>query len=165
MPKLFAASIFLSLMSSTPVSSATGASPSFLEGTWALKQAYEISPDGSFAYPYGHTPQGILIVDAHGRYVVEIFGDNRTKFPANAATLDDYKQAMTTMSVHTGQVEVDTTAGLLIFHVGHNGYAERDGTTQKRPYQLNGDVLSYRIPASAEGKTNIPVTVWQRAKD
>jgi hypothetical protein len=165
MSKLFAASTLLSLMLSSVGGSATGASPSFLEGTWALKQAYEIKPDGSFAYPYGHTPQGILIVDTHGRYVVEIFGEKRTKFPANAATLDDYKQAMTTMSVHTGQVEVDTTAGLLIFHVGHNGYAERDGTTQKRPYQLSGDVLSYKIPASAEGKTNIPVTVWQRARD
>jgi hypothetical protein len=165
MLKLFAASTFLSLMLSSAVGSATGTSPSFLEGTWALKQAYEISPDGSFAYPYGHTPQGILIVDTHGRYVVEIFGENRTKFPANAATPDDYKQAMTTMSVHTGQVEVDTTAGLLIFHVGHNGYAERDGSTQKRPYQLKGDVLSYKIPPSAEGKTNSPVTVWQRVKD
>lgn len=165
MSKLFAAGFFLSLMSVSPVGSATGASSSFLEGTWALKQAYEIKPDSSFAYPYGHTPQGILIVDAHGRYVIEIFGENRTKFPANAATLDDYKQAMTTMSVHTGQVEVDSTAGLLIFHVGHNGYAERDGSTQKRPYRLNGDVLSYKIPASAEGKTNIPVTVWQRAKE
>jgi len=165
MSKLFAASIFLPLILSSAVGSATGTSPSFLEGTWALKQAYEIKPDGSFAYPYGHTPQGILIVDDRGRYVVEIFGDNRAKFPANAATLDDYKQAMTTMSVHTGQVDVDTTAGLLIFHVGHNGYAERDGTTQKRPYQLNGDVLSYKIPPSGEGKTNIPVTVWQRAKD
>jgi hypothetical protein len=72
---------------------------------------------------------------------------------------------MTTMSVHTGQVEVDSTGGLLIFHVGHNGYAERDGTTQKRPYQLKGNVLSYRIPASAEGKINIPVSVWERAKD
>ena len=93
--------------------SAIAASPSFLEGTWVLKQAYEIKPDGSFAYPYGQNPQGILIVDAHGRYVVEIFGENRAKFPANAATLDNYKQAMTTMSVHTGQVEV--AGGLLIF--------------------------------------------------
>jgi Lipocalin-like domain len=165
MRRLFAVGIFLALVFSSAVGAANGASPSFLEGTWVLKQAYEIKPDGSFAYPYGQTPQGILIVYTRGRYVVEIFGDNRTKFPANAATLDDYKQAMTTMSVHTGQVQVDSTGGLLIFHVSHNGYAERDGTTQKRPYQLNGDVLSYKIPASTEGKTNIPVTVWERAKD
>ena len=165
MRRKFAISIFLALVLSSAVGSANAASPSFLQGTWVLKQAYEIKPDGSFAYPYGQTPQGILIVDAHGRYVVEIFGENRAKFPANAATLDDYKQAMTTMSVHTGQVEVDTAGGLLIFHVGHNGYAERDGTTQKRPYQLKGDVLSYKIPASAEGKINIPVTVWERTKE
>ena len=163
MRRLF--SIFLALAFLSAVGSAYGATPSFLEGTWVLKQAYEIKPDGSYAYPYGQIPEGILIVTARGRYVVEIFGENRAKFPANAATLDDYKQAMTTMSVHTGQVEVDTAGGLLIFHVGHNGYAERDGTTQKRPYQLKGDVLSYRIPASAEGKINVPVTVWERAKD
>ena len=123
------------------------------------------NPTAHLPIPTGRAPQGILIVDAHGRYVVEVFGENRAKFPANAATLDDYKQAMTTMSVHTGRVEVDTAGGLLIFHVGHNGYAERDGTTQKRPYQLNGDVLSYKIPAAAEGKINIPVSVWERAKD
>jgi Lipocalin-like domain len=165
MRKLLAVAILLTSAVSSPVGFADETSPSFLKGTWNLKQAYEIKPDGSFAYPYGQTPEGILIVDAHGRYVVEIYGENRVKFPANAATLDEYKQAMTTMSVHTGQVEVDATGGLLIFHVGHNGYAERDGTTQKRPYELKGNVLSYRIPAAAEGKINIPVTVWERAKD
>jgi Lipocalin-like domain len=165
MRKLFAVAILLTSAVSSAVGFADETSPSFLKGTWNLKQAYEIKPDGSFAYPYGQTPEGILIVDAHGRYVVEIYGENRVKFPANAATLDEYKQAMTTMSVHTGQVEVDATGGLLIFHVGHNGYAERDGTTQKRPYELKGNVLSYRIPAAAEGKINIPVTVWERAKD
>ena len=165
MRRLFAISVFLGLALSSAVRHANAASPSFLEGTWVLKQAYEIKPDGAFAYPYGQSPQGILIVDAHGRYVVEIFGENRVKFPANAATLEQYKQAMTSMSVHTGEVEVDAAGGLLIFHVGHNGYAERDGTTQKRPYQLNGNVLSYKIPAAAEGKINIPVTVWERAKD
>jgi len=165
MRRLFAVSILLALAFSSAVESANAAPPSFLEGTWVLKQAYEIKPDGSHAYPYGQTPQGILIVDAHGRYAIEIFADTRAKFPANAGSLDDYKQAMTTMSVHTGQVEVDTKGGLLIFHVGHNGYAERDGTTQKRPYELNGDVLSYRIPAAAEGKINIPVSVWERVKE
>lgn len=165
MRKLLAVGLFLALASSVAVNAANETSPSFLKGTWNLKQAYEIKPDGSFAYPYGQAPQGILIVDAHGRYVVEIFGETRTKFPANAATLENYKDAMTTMSVHTGQVEVDAANGLLVFHVGHNGYAERDGTTQKRPYQLNGDVLSYRIPAAAEGKINVPVTVWERTKD
>jgi hypothetical protein len=165
MRKLLVVSTFLALTLSSAVQSANGAASSFLEGTWALKQAYEIKPDGSFVYPYGRAPQGIFIVDAHGRYVVEIFGENRAKFPANAATLDNYKQAMTTMSVHTGQVAVDITGGLLIFHVVHNGYAERDATTQKRPYQLSGDVLSYKVPAAAEGKVNTPVTVWERAKD
>ena len=165
MRKRLAVSVFMGLVLSSALGLANGTSPSFLAGTWNLKQAYEIKPDGSYAYPFGQAPQGILIVDAHGRYVVEIFGESRAKFPASAGSLDDYKQAMTTMSVHTGQVEVDTAGGLLVFHVGHNGYAERDGTTQKRPYQLNGDVLSYRIPPAAEGKTNIPVTVWERAKD
>lgn len=165
MRKLFAVTIFLALAASSAVGSAKAASASFLEGTWLLKQAYEIKPDGSFAYPYGQTPKGILIVDSHGRYVVEIFSDTRAIFPANAASLDNYKQAMTTMSVHTGQVEVDAAGGFLIFHVGHNGYAERDGTTQKRPYQLNADVLTYKVPAAAEGKINTPVTVWERAKD
>jgi Lipocalin-like domain len=165
MRKLFAASAFLAFALSSAVGSASAAQSSFLEGTWALKQAYEIKPDGSFAYPYGQAPQGILIVDAHGRYVVEIFGENRAKFPANAATLDNYKQAMITMSVHTGEVDVDSTGGLLIFHVEHNGYAERDGTTQKRPYHLSGDLLSYKVPAAAEGKANTPVTVWERVKD
>lgn len=52
-----------------------------------MKQAYEIKPDGSFAYPDGQTPEGILMVDAHGRYGAQIFGENRVRFPANAATL------------------------------------------------------------------------------
>ncbi|HEY6621832.1 MAG TPA: hypothetical protein VIY68_20000 [Steroidobacteraceae bacterium] len=63
---------------------------------------------------------------------------------------------MTAMGVHTGQVEVDSTGGLLIFHVSHNGYAERDGTTQKRPFQFEADVLSYKIPPQPKAKPTSP---------
>lgn len=145
----------------TPAGALTG-EPGFLKGTWILQAAYEIQPDGKLAYPYGQKPEGILMVDGAGRYVVEIYGDTRPKLPSPSVTSEQYQAAFLSMSVHTGTAEVDALHHLLIFHVVHNGNPNRDMTTQERPYELKGDVLTYRVPAAAEGKVNTPVSVWKR---
>ena len=158
-----AALAFLALSSVAPASGrASAGSPDSLKGTWVLQAAYEIRPDGTWAYPYGMKPQGILMVDGKGRYVVEIFGDTRPKFASQTPTPEQYKAAFLSMSVHTGTVAVDEANHLLIFHVAHNANPDRDMTVQQRPYDLKGDVLTYRVPAAAEGKVNTPVSVWKR---
>jgi hypothetical protein len=142
---------------------ASAAEPGFLKGTWVLEAAYEIQPDGKLAYPYGMKPKGILMVDEEGRYVVEIYGEVRPKFPSPTPTPQQYQGAFLSMSVHTGTAEADEAHHLLTFHVTHNANPDRDMTVQQRPYVFKDGLLTYRVPAAAEGKVNTPVSVWSRA--
>lgn len=155
-----AALAFASLLLAAAGASANDAG--VLRGTWILQAAYEIQPDGRLAYPYGMKPQGILMVDDEGRYAVEIYGDKRSKFLSPTPTPQQYAAAFLSMSVHTGSIEVDEANHRLIFHVAHNANPDRDMTVQQRPYVLNDDVLTYRVPAADEGKVNTPVSVWKR---
>jgi hypothetical protein len=152
----------LTLLGALPMGGvASAGSPGFLRGTWLLQEAYEIQPDGTPVYPYGKKPQGILMVDGEGRYTVEIYGETRPKFSTPTPTPEQYQTAFLSISVHAGTAEVDEAHHLLTFHVGHNANPDRDMTVQQRPYVLKGDLLTYRVPAAAEGKINTPISVWQ----
>ena len=100
------------------------------------------------------------MVDKQGRYLLEIYGE--PKFVSPKPTPAQYQTAFLSMSVHMGKVEVDEAKHILTFRVAQNANPDRSGTVQERPYQLNGDVLAYRVPAAAEGKVNTPVSVWKR---
>jgi hypothetical protein len=136
-----------------------------LTGTWELLDAYEIKPDGSRIYPYSQHPVGIFIVDATGRYSLQIYRPERPKFVSGdkaKGTTDEYRTALIGVSAHIGRCEVDTARGMVIFRIEHSVFPNLEGATQKRLYQLNGDIFSYRIPTQASG--NLPVSVWRRVR-
>jgi Lipocalin-like domain len=136
-----------------------------LTGTWELLEAYEIKPDGSQIYPYGQHPAGVFMVDATGRYSLQIYRPERPKFVSGdkeKGTTDEYRTALIGVSAHFGRCEVDAAHGIVIFLIEHSVFPNLEGVTQKRLYQLNGDIFSYRIPTQASG--NVPVSVWRRVR-
>jgi hypothetical protein len=136
-----------------------------LTGTWELLEAYEIKPDGSQIYPYSQHPVGIFIVDAAGRYSLQIYRPERPKFASGdkaKGTADEYRAAMIGVSAHIGRCKVDAAHGIVIFEIEHSVFTNLEGATQRRLYQLNGDIFSYRIPTQTSG--NVPVSVWRRVR-
>src|SRR6476661_1269531 len=51
-----------------------------LRGTWVMEAAYEISADGKRTTNFGRHPKGLFVVDAEGRYSLQIFRQNRAPF-------------------------------------------------------------------------------------
>jgi hypothetical protein len=136
-----------------------------LTGTWELLEAYEIKPDGSQTYPYSQHPVGILMVDGAGRYSLQIYRPERPNFVSGdkaKGTAVEYRTVMIGVSAHFGRCEVDTAHGIVIFLIERSVFPNLEGATQKRLYQLNGDIFSYRIPPQASG--NVPVSVWRRVR-
>src|SRR4051812_24535418 len=91
--------------------------PLSLEGTWELQSAYEIHADGTRTTNYGEHPLGLLMVDGHGRYSLQIFRPGRGKFAAadkTRGTPDEYRAAVLGSSTHTGHVAVDGAAHRLV---------------------------------------------------
>jgi hypothetical protein len=147
-----------------PFLSAAAQSESII-GTWILAAADKQLPDGTRVADYGPNPHGIVIFTADGHYSVQIYRDERLKFASGDklnGTPEEYKAASLGMSVHFGRYSVDPAKRTISFHIERSSVPNADGTTQIRPYELKGDILSWKVPARKDG--SIPITVLRRVK-
>ncbi len=139
------------------------AQSSSIVGTWALTAAEKILPDGTRASDYGANPHGLVIFTADGHYSVQIYRAGRLKFSSGdklKGTAEEYKEASLSTSVHFGTYSVDPARHTITFHVDRSSFPNQDDTTQVRPYEMNGDVLSWKVAARPDG--SIPITVLRR---
>jgi polyisoprenoid-binding protein YceI len=136
-----------------------------LAGTWTLTAADRITPAGVREHDYGAAPKGRLIVDATGRYSLQIFKSERTGFASGdkkRGTSAEYEDAALGSSTHYGTVSIDEAAHQLLFKIDGAAFKNWEGTTQRRSYALKGDALSYRVPTSPDGNT--PISEWERER-
>ena len=134
-----------------------------LVGTWRLIAADKILPDGKKIADYGSTPHGIAIFTADGHYVVEVFRDERMKFASGdkfKGTSDEYKNAVLGNSCHFGSYSIDNVKSTITFKIERGTYPNWDQTTQVRSFTMQGDTLSWRVPATPDG--SIPLSVFKR---
>lgn len=172
-PPLLAALIVLVLAACAPLQSANHVRPprtsaaSPLEGTWTLLAADEIRPDGTRARAYGPHPRGTLIVDAEGRYSLQLFRSGRLRFASGVktrGTAEEYMDTVLGMSSHMGRCHIEAASGLLVFEIELAQFPNWEGTVQRRSYTLRGDTLAYRIPVAASGNGTIPISEWVRSR-
>lgn len=134
-----------------------------LQGTWTLVAADKRLPDGSTTRDYGEHPKGRLVVDAQGRYSLQIFKSERRRFAADGkadGSADEFRSAVMGSSTHYGAMAIDERAGVLVFSIEGASFPNWEGTTQRRQYTLDGAELRYEVPPRADG--SIPVSVWHR---
>lgn len=136
-----------------------------LRGTWTLVAADKILPNGETARDYGDKPKGRLIVDAKGRYSLQIFKSERSRFAADNkadGSADEFKSAVMGSSTHYGTVTIDPKDGMVVFSIEGSSFPNWEGTVQRRQYKLDGNEFSYRVPPRAD--SSIPVSVWHRVE-
>jgi hypothetical protein len=112
---------------------------------------------------FGKAPRGIAIFTSDGHYVVEIFQSDRMKFASGDRakfTLEEYKDAIESISCHFGTYTVDPAKGTIIFHIDRASYSNWDETTQVRSFKLEGDKLTWQVAPRPDG--SIPVSVFSR---
>ena len=134
-----------------------------LQGTWTLVAADKVLPDGETTRDYGENPKGRLVVDAKGRYSLQIFKSERLRFASDSkadGSVDELKSAVMGSSTHYGAMTIDEPAGVLVFSIEGSSFPNWEGTIQRRQYTLDGAQLRYKVPPRADG--SIPVSVWRR---
>jgi hypothetical protein len=134
-----------------------------LHGTWNLVAADKLLPGGARVRDYGEQPKGRLMVDAQGRYSLQIFKSERLRFATDSkadGSADDFKAAVMGSSTHYGTVTIDEKEGQLVFSIEGSSFPNWEGTVQRRQYKLEGRELSYQVPPRADG--SIPISVWRR---
>ncbi|MES2039679.1 MAG: lipocalin-like domain-containing protein [Pseudomonadota bacterium] len=136
-----------------------------LTGTWSLIAAPEIRADGSRGETFGPNPQGLLIIDGTGRYSLQIYKSERSKFAAGdkrKGTETEYRAAAIDTSSHYGRCFIDTERNVLVFRIEHASFPNWDGSEQARQFELKADVLSYRVPAGASGNGTTAISTWKK---
>ena len=155
----------LVLVGTLLATAATAAEPT-LAGTWALTAADRLKPDGSRARDYGEHPKGRLIIDAQGRYSLQIFDGDRPRIASGdkaKATPEELAGAVAGSSTHYGTVAVDPVAHVLVFRIEGASFPNWDGTEQRRKYALTADSLSYQVP-TPRPDGSVPISEWRRER-
>jgi hypothetical protein len=137
-----------------------------LAGTWVMDSAYEVLPDGTRTTNYGEHPQGLLMVDAAGRYTMQIFRIGRPGFASGdkaRGTPEEYRQAIIGSSTHFGTVTIDRAKHQLTFNVQAASFPNWEGKRQVRDYTFKDGLLGYAVPASASSSGIIAYSLWRRA--
>lgn len=137
-----------------------------LEGTWVLVAADLLHPDGTRTKDYGEAPSGRLMVDATGRYSLQIYRAERPRFASAdkaQGTPAEFEAAAMGSSTHFGTMSLDPATQVLTVRIEHSAFPNWEGTTQLRHYTLEGDMLTYQVPVKRVDGT-IPLSVWRRVK-
>jgi len=146
---------------------ATENAPLSMQGTWVMQAAYEVTADGKRTTNYGEHPAGLLIVDAQGRYSLQIFRPDRPKFASGVkaqGTPEEMRAAVLGSSTHTGRITMDPVRRRITFDIETSSFPNWEGTRQVREYTFDDGVLTYAVPASASGNGTVAWSVWRRAQ-
>ncbi|WDD93913.1 lipocalin-like domain-containing protein [Burkholderia sp. FERM BP-3421] len=153
----------VSIVSSGAAAAADAPAASPLAGTWTLVAADVEHPDGTRGRDYGSDPRGLLLIDAHGNYSLQIFKAERERFASNdkaAGTAAEYRDALLGASTHYGTITVNPVEHTLTFSIRDAVFPNWQGQQQTRTYELIGKELSYRVTPRPNG--DVPISVWKR---
>jgi hypothetical protein len=138
-----------------------------IAGTFSLVAVDNILADGSRVHLYGDAPQGILVLDTKGNYALQIFSQGRPRFAAgdkSKGTDEENRDAVKGSNAHFGTYSIDRSAGTITFYINHASFPNWEGTQQKRPFTLIGDVLKYTVPAPTTGGAVTGEVAWNRVE-
>ena len=148
------------------------AGPVALAGTWTLVSVDNIlAPNEAGSeriQPYGDHPDGILMIDARGRYALHIFRAARAKFATGDKARGTAEENLATVrgtNSHFGRLVVDhvaDTAGTVTFHIEHASFPNWEGIEQRRQFTLDGDRLRYTVNTTTTGGTEVGEVTWRR---
>ena len=132
-------------------------------GTWRFVSSIRDS-DGGKIDTYGTGAEGVMVLDAGGRYSITIIGAGLPKFASGAVfrgTAEENAAVLGRSNAHFGTYSVDPAGKTLSFNTERGTFPNGDGTSQKRAFTLRGDELQYVIPLPTGGAS---VVTWRRAK-
>lgn len=157
----------LSLLIAATASAASPAtvSPLSLAGTWTLVGVDNILASGERIQPYGEHPDGILMIDAGGRYALHIFRAARARFATGDKARGTAEENLATVrgtNSHFGRVVVEEATGTVTFQIEHASFPNWEGVEQRRRFTLADGRLRYTVNTTTTGGTEVGEVTWRR---
>jgi hypothetical protein len=136
-----------------------------LVGTWSLV-ASVAENDGVRREQFGHEPNGVLMFDDTGHFMLTIIGTNLPRFASNnraQASADESHAVVAGTIAMIGRYAVDKDASTLTFYVDASTFPNWAGTTQKRLIvSAAGETLEYVTPTASSG--GVGRVTWKRLR-
>src|SRR4051812_25110894 len=122
-------------------------------GTWVAVSQY-VDQDGKKVEPFGSNPKGMVIYDAHGRFMLMLQRASLPKFASNnrmTGTAEENKAIAQGSIAYFGRYSLDEKDGKINLHYDGSTYPNWDGEDQIRLIAISGDELKITSPVSAVG--------------
>ena len=145
---------------------AYGQSAKSMAGTYAGVAFKQMDPSGKSNDVFGASPRALRVLTADGRYSIIVMRGDLPKMTSNSrlkGTAEENRAVVAGSIGHFGRYTVDDKDKTITFHVEASTFANWDGQSQKRPFSVRGDELTYKVPASSTGMGSAEVT-WKRMK-
>jgi hypothetical protein len=141
--------------------------PDSIAGTYSLSLVDNLLPDGNRIHLYGDHPHGILIMDNKGNYSLQIVSEGRPKFASSdksKGTDEENKLAIQGCNSHFGTYNIDALKHTITFYINHASFPNWEGTKQVRPFEFDGKIFKYTVPAPTTGGAATGEVVWKRVE-
>ena len=115
---------------------------------------------------FGDNPRGRLILGTDGRFVLMLARTTLPKFAAGArdkGTAEENKAVVAGSIANFGTYTIDAKDKTITLNIEASTYPNWDGSSQKRPLNVEGDLLSYTVGTPSGGGAPLNVT-WKRMK-
>ncbi len=140
-----------------------------LAGAWRLESYVEIDlGTGAERYPFGPSPEGIILYTADGYMSAQMQSSGRRAFAAGdlyGGEPGEYAEAGRTYLGYAGRFSVDEQAGTVSHEVAVSFFPNWLGQTQIRVFTLRGDRLQLETDGrqSFIGSSKVARITWRRA--
>ena len=140
-----------------------------LIGAWKLVSYVEMPVDGSAPfYPFGETPQGIIMYTPDGYMSAQLCNSDRTPFASGdwfKGSPEEYEAEASSYIAYTGPFHVDEEQQALTHSMFISLFPNWVGQTQPRVVKIEGDYLylGTASPIQSQGKTVNSALKWKRA--
>jgi len=115
---------------------------------------------------YGDNPRGQMILTPSGRYSIVLTRAEMPKIATGVrtkATTEENRAVVDGSIAHSGRYTIGEDGKSITFHIETSTFPNWNGTTQKRPLSLKGDLLTYTVATPSNGMPPNEVT-WRRVK-
>lgn len=133
-----------------------------ITGTWLLETWRRHETDGTVSYPFGETPQGMLIYTPDGHMAVQMVEAERPRLDTDnpiGGTLQERADAYSSCLAYFGRYELDGTS--VIHRLDGSLFENWAGTAQVRPATLDGDQLILHVVDPQTGHVTNEIA-WRR---
>lgn len=115
-------------------------------GVWEIIELVNWSASGEKVEPYGSKPTGYFVYTPGGRLILHVTRNPPLEPQSSPVTTEDLAARAGASIAYFGTYSVDREKGIIYHEIAGDLVPNRVGSSQARPYRIEGDELTIDIP-------------------